>query len=110
MTEAAAIKLKPGQRLSSSVCDTQVVVVRAPVEAVELRCGGFPMSGSASGKAAEANRQPDPAFAAGTVIGKRYADAAASLEVLCVRGGDGTLTIGAIPLQQKAARTLPASD
>ncbi len=39
------MQLKPGCRLESATCDTQVVVVRAPKDGgdVDLRCGGEPM-------------------------------------------------------------------
>ena len=42
------MELKPGLRLESATCDTQVVVVRAPKEAtdVDVRCGGHPMRDS----------------------------------------------------------------
>ena len=32
--------LKPGTRLASAVCETEVVVVKAPAADVDLRCGG----------------------------------------------------------------------
>ena len=38
------MELKPGQRLASAVCDTEVVVVKAPAADVDLRCGGHPMT------------------------------------------------------------------
>ena len=36
------MQLKPGLRLESATCDTQVVVVKAPkdVADVDVRCGG----------------------------------------------------------------------
>ena len=37
------MQLKAGSRLQSAVCDTQAIVVRAPKDDVDLRCGGHPM-------------------------------------------------------------------
>ena len=72
------MELKAGQKLWSTVCDTQVVVVRAPQGDVDLRCGGSPM-GLADG---ERRGEPSPDLSGGTSLGKRYADEAASLELL----------------------------
>ena len=38
-------QLKPGTRMRSSVCATEVMVVAAPKTEVELTCGGAPMVG-----------------------------------------------------------------
>jgi hypothetical protein len=37
------MQLRAGQRLKSTACDTEVVVVRAPDGDVDVRCGGEPM-------------------------------------------------------------------
>ena len=37
--------LKPGLRLRSAVCATEIVVLRAPPSEVELTCGGMAMLG-----------------------------------------------------------------
>ena len=102
------MQLRPGLRLESATCDTQVVVVRAPKEApdVDLRCGGAPMRELGS---------PDERVAAtttgeATLLGKRYADEELGLEVLCTKGGDGALTVGDEPLLVKGAKPLPSSD
>ncbi len=99
--------LKPGTRVHSAVCDTEVVVVRAPSGELDLRCGGTPMS-SATGK--ERLGAPNEPFASGTLLGKRYEAGDSTLELLCVKGGAGTLSVGEAPLQQKGPRKLPASD
>ena len=36
-------QLKPGTRWTSSVCDTEVIVVKGPPDEVELTCGGVTM-------------------------------------------------------------------
>ena len=96
--------MKAGTKLKSAVCDTEVVVIKtggAPVE-----CGGMPM-------APERPAQPgtlDPAFAGGTKIGKRYVDAANTLELLCIKAGRGSLSSGGVALQLREAKPLPSSD
>ncbi len=99
--------LKPGLRLASTVCDTEVVVVKAPSGPVDLRCGGQAMvvKGESASRGAI-----DPAQAEGTLIGKRYADEDSGLEVLCTKAGEGSLSIGGERLHVKAAKPLPSSD
>ena len=52
----------------------------------------------------------DPALSEPTLLGKRYEDEASGLEVLCSKGGDGTLTLDDTPLVVKSAKPLPSSD
>ena len=101
-------QLKPGARLKSAVCATEVMVVRAPAEALDLRCGGAPML--APNEAGGAEARLDPAFAAGSLVGKRYVDGTDRLELLCTKGGQGSLSLGTEPLGVKQARALPSSD
>ena len=104
------MELKPGLRLESATCDTQVVVVRAPKDGgdVDLRCGGEPMREIGSSDGAE--RLAMSATGDATLLGKRYADEELGLEVLCSKGGDGALTVGDTPLLVKGAKPLPSSD
>jgi hypothetical protein len=101
-------QIKPGTRLRSAVCDTEVMVVAAPKDAdVELCCGGAPMldvGAEAPGGTPEAD------FAAGTQLGKRYVNEAGSLEVLCTKPGAGSLSVDGVALTIKGAKPLPASD
>ena len=96
--------MKSGTKLKSAVCDTEVMVIRSA--AVVVECGGAPM---VEERPAERGTIK-PGFAQGTLIGKRYVDAAGSLELLCVKPGRGSLSIGGVPLQLKDAKPLPASD
>ena len=99
--------LKPGMRLRSTVCSTEVVVVRPPHCPVDLRCGGAPMV--ALGTASPATSEPvldDP----GTRLGKRYADEATGIELLCTKPGAGSLSLGDVALPLKNAKPLPSSD
>lgn len=101
------MKLRAGQRLSSAVCDGQVVVVKAPEDDVEIACGGVPM--------VEGDAERDPSATApegdeGPALGKRYADDDLGLELLCTRAGSGALTANGQPLPLKGAKPLPSSD
>ncbi len=102
------MELKPGARLRSTVCDTEVVVIRAPGGAVDLRCGGAPLV--ALDDPAPRTGEPTAGAADGTVLGKRYADEELGLEVLCTKAGRGSLTVGETALGLKDARPLPSSD
>ena len=95
--------MKPGSRLKSAACSTEVVVIRSGGGTIS--CGGAPM--------AEAVGDPvdlHPDFAGGTVTGKRYVDAAATTELLCVKAGQGSLAVDGMVLTVKDAKPLPASD
>jgi len=101
------MQLRPGMKLFSTVCDAQVVVVKAPSAEVEIACGGASMveedPGGASGS-------PDASLGEGPALGKRYADDERGLELLCSRGGTGALTVDGEPLLLKGAKPLPSSD
>jgi hypothetical protein len=43
-------------------------------------------------------------------MGKRYADADATIELLCTKPGEGSLSIGDVPVPTKDAKPLPSSD
>jgi hypothetical protein len=101
------MELKAGTRLRSATDACEVVVVKAPGEAIDLRCGGEPFVAmdvevTSSGPAA--------GFDAGTQLGKRYADEALGLELLCTKGGEGSISVGDTVLEVKGAKPLPASD
>ncbi|MEO6092619.1 MAG: hypothetical protein ABIT04_00650 [Novosphingobium sp.] len=96
--------MKPGTRLKSAACDTEVMVIRTAGGSIE--CGGAPM---AEAKPAEA-APLDPGFSGGTLMGKRYVDSASSYELLCVKPGKGSLAVDGVALVTKDAKPLPASD
>jgi hypothetical protein len=96
--------MKPGSKLKSAVCDTEVMVIRGSGLVVE--CGGKPMADEKPATLGEV----DPAFAEGTKIGKRYINADNSVELLCVKAGKGSLAINGEALQTKDAKPLPSSD
>lgn len=99
--------LKPGLRLESATCDTQVVVVKVAAGAdIDLRCGGVAMREiGTGGDHVAANSESEP-----TLLGKRYADEELGLEVLCTQAGSCGLSVGDAPLLVKGAKPLPSSD
>jgi len=96
--------MKPGSKLKSAVCDTEVMVIRGTEAVVE--CGGAPMLADKPDAAGDIN----PDFAGGTQMGKRYVDEAGTVELLCVKPGKGSLAIGGVVLKTKDAKSLPSSD
>lgn len=97
--------MKAGSKLKSAVCDTEVMVIKSPGDMV-VACGGAPMLAERSGDAGAI----DANFAGGTMMGKRYTNAEATLELLCIKPGKGSLSIGEAALQVKDAKPLPSSD
>jgi hypothetical protein len=102
------MKLRPGQKLQSTVCDAQVIVVKAPADDVDLGCGGAPLI--ADGGQADAAATLDPSLGDGPLLGKRYADDDLGLELLCTRAGTGALTVDGRALLVRGAKPLPSSD
>ena len=102
------MELKPGARFASGVCETEVIVVKAPPGDVDLRCGGQPVHPKEA--AAPVGGSPDPAHGEGTQLGKRYADEELGIEILCTKAGAGSLSVGDTPLGLKEAKPLPSSD
>jgi hypothetical protein len=103
-----AVQLKAGARLRSSVCDAEFIAVKAPADAVDLRCGGHPLV-SVDDEAPQ-GLSADPGFEEGVLIGKRYTDESGDLELLCTKAGSSSLSVGDQPLARKDAKPLPSSD
>jgi len=97
--------MKPGTKLKSATCDTEVMVIKGSGDVV-VDCGGVPMADDRPAEKAAV----DPAFAEGTKMGKRYVDAGGTVELLCVKAGAGSLSIGGVALGLKDAKPLPSSD
>ena len=97
--------LGAGKRLKSAVCTAEIMVIAAPDGDVDIRCGGAPMTeGDGNGGSVDAD------FAEGCAIGKRYVNEGGTLEVLCVKAGEGSLAVGAEGLVVKDAKKLPKTD
>ena len=103
------MKPRVGQTLASPVDTTTVIVVRAPDADVELTCAGVPLYDAKAGGAAPEG-EADPAQLGGSQLGKRYAYDELSLELLCTKGGQGTLAVNGTPIPLCDAKPLPASD
>ena len=103
------VQLRTGARLRSQVDATEIIVVRVPAGDVSLNCGGHPMIDVKAEPAAGLSL--DPAFSAGSPVGKRFTSPNDdSLEVLVTKGGDGSLSDGTTALVLKEAKQLPSSD
>jgi riboflavin synthase alpha subunit len=96
--------MKPGTKLKSQVCDTEVMVIRAGAGTIE--CGGVAMAQGKPDTLGALNAEN----ANGALIGKRYVDATNSFELLCVKPGKGSLSVDGVALGIKDAKPLPASD
>lgn len=102
------LEMTPGARFRSAVCDTELAVIKAPGEPLDLRCGGHPVLPIAAER--PSGPSPEAGFDEGTAIGKRFTDEAGTLEVLCTKAGSGSLSIADVRLQLKGAKPLPSSD
>ena len=103
-----ALTLKPGSRLFGAACTTELIVVKAPAHAADVRIGGHPA-------VADAGERDDTLVVttspeAKALMGKRYVDADGDLELLCTKAGDGAAAVGDTLLALKDAKPLPASD
>jgi hypothetical protein len=103
------MKPRIGTTLASTVDATTVIVIRWGSEDLDVTCGGAPMV-DAKGPDAGTAGTADPAQQDGTQLGKRYADEALGVELLCTKAGQGTLAVAGTPLPLKDAKPLPASD
>ncbi len=103
------MKLTPGMRLRSTVCDTEVVVVRPPQDDFDLTCCGAVMVDRDQG--GEGAGQPgSPDTGDQVLIGKRYSEPSSGIEVLCTKAGRGPLEYNGQPLAANAPKPLPDSD
>ena len=102
------MKLVPGSRWKSAVCETEAVIVRPPKDAGELQCGGAAMIPHSAPRSSDTTIAAESA--SGTLLGKRYADEVTGLEVLCSKAGKGSLAFDGRALTLRQAKKLPASD
>jgi hypothetical protein len=102
------MSLKPGTRLFSAVCTTEMIAVKAPSGEIDVTIGGVAPVGSV------ADRQDGAAVVdghgGGASMGKRYVDDDDTIELLCTKPGDGLPALDGQLLQLKEAKALPASD
>jgi hypothetical protein len=103
-----ALTLRPGQRLLSNVCETEMITVKAPTGSVALTIGGVTPATSASERTTSG--LVVDGHNAGSSIGKRYVDETESVQLLCTKSGDGVPAIDGELLTVKEAKALPSSD
>ncbi|MET0136928.1 MAG: hypothetical protein ABW048_13200 [Sphingobium sp.] len=96
--------MTPGTKLRSTVCDTEVMVIKCPDGTIE--CGGAAMAEVRPAQLGALKAD----FAAGSLMGKRYVDDDGKVELLCVRTGRGNLSVDGAPLSLKNARALPVAE
>ena len=95
-------------RLFGAACETELIVVQAPREPINLMIGGHePLSDAKSRKPGLSVATPADAAPG---LGKRYVDANGSLEVLCTKAAAGAITVDAVVCTVQDAKPLPASD
>ncbi len=104
------MKLTAGNRLVSTVCSTEIIVVKAGDEDVSLTCGGIAMVLPEERQGATTDGTISDEAKNGTLLGKRYINVDDTLELLCTKAGEGSLGIGDTLLEEKEAKVLPASD
>jgi hypothetical protein len=99
--------LSVGSRLRSQVDNTELIVVRAPAEDVDLRIGGHPAVpvGTEPRPGLVGEPTPEPAK-----LGKRYTRDADDIEILITKVGGSSVSIGEVLLHVKDAKPLPSSD
>ena len=85
----------------------EVVVVKAPADPVDLRCGGHPFLPA---DAEPTSESIVAGYEGGTQLGKRYSEDEIGLELLCTKAGEGAISVGETVLAVKGAKPLPASD
>ncbi len=100
--------LTTGQALLSATDTTTVIVVRAPADEVEVTCGGVAMLDAKTN--ADTPKVDASGDIVGTLLGKRYEDADARIELLCTKAGTSSLAMNGVALGLKSAKPLPASD
>lgn len=99
--------MKPGTRVFSAVCDGEFIVVKAPVTDVDLTIGGAPAVTDAGERT---GGSVDSGHDGGTLVGKRYGDAAGTLELLCTKAGKGSVAADGVVLAPHEPKLIPSSD
>ncbi len=103
-----SMTLKPGTRLFSAVCTTEMIAVKAPAGEVDLTIGGAAPVASAAER--DGSGSVADGHDGGVAMGKRYVDEDDTIELLCTKPGDGVPAVGGELLVLKEAKALPASD
>lgn len=102
--------MKAGARLGCPRCTLEVIVVRPPEQDVALACAGSPLGDLAELGTERPADGHEPTGGEGSLLGKRYVDDDAALELLCTKAGPGGLSCDGRPMTVKGAKPLPSSD
>lgn len=102
------LNIKPGARLFSAVCTTELMVVKTPKTELAITVGGVEPVLSAAGR--DTSRGIADGHGGGCAIGKRYVDENGELELLCSKAGPGVPAVNGVLLVLKDSKNLPASD
>jgi hypothetical protein len=102
------ITVKPGMRLVSAVCTTEMIAVKSSGGELDLTIGGVAPVADAADRPADSTVAEG--FGGGSLLGKRYVDDADTIELLCTKPGEGVPAVGGVLLHLKDAKPLPASD
>lgn len=95
-----------GQRLAAPNGGAEFIVTRADQPDAVVQCDGADLVALDQRPDPGRSGEPGPAF----LIGKRYEDDAAELELLCTKPGVGRLTVDGRELTLRTAKPLPATD
>lgn len=103
-----SLRIEPGRRLFSAVCETELIAIKATDTEVELTIGGRPPLDTP--RDGQGLVEVLAGHDGGTLIGKRYVDAAGTVELLCTKPGEGVPALDGVILQLKESKALPSSD
>ena len=93
-------------RLKSVVCSGEGMIVKA-IDVV-VTCGGLPMVAVDEQIDDAGDANPDHMYQC--LIGKRYINQEETLEVLCIKTGEGSFGVDGQMLVGKETKKLPSSD
>lgn len=100
--------LKPGSRIFSALCTTELIAVKVRAGEVAITIGGVPLVASAAER--DGVGSVVDGHGGGAAMGKRYVNDDDTIELLCTEAGDGVPAVDGEMLQLKEAEALPASD
>jgi hypothetical protein len=85
-----------------------MIAVKVPAGEIGITIGGARPVTSASERTGQGSVADG--HGGGAAMGKRYVDAADTIELLCTKAGDGVPALDGVLLEIKEAKAMPASD
>lgn len=101
------LTLTPGTRIFCAVDTTELITVKAPAAPIEFSIGGHPAILSADQRI---DGTVQTGHDSGVALGKRYVDAAETVELLVTKPGAAVPALAGELLVLKESKPLPASD